>query len=135
LQVLNLMGDWPLQSVDLVLREPGTERRVEMRHVAFDNRKRRDILDDRNARPVDVDFKTHAVVIGGRKLELVSVDGFGSDDATGREARSLLFDYDRYCDVVGRSPGERMRLGMRDPKTSVVETFDVPRVAPSQGTP
>jgi tRNA A-37 threonylcarbamoyl transferase component Bud32 len=135
LQVLNLMGDWPLQSVDLVLREPGTGRRVEMRDVAFDNRKRRGILDDRNARSVNVDFKTHALEIGGRKLELVSVDGLGAQDVTGREARSLLFDYDHYCDVVGRSPGDRMCLEMRDPKTGVVETFDVPRVAPTQGVP
>jgi hypothetical protein len=127
LQALNLMGDWPVFGVDLVLREPDTGRVVERRGVALEHKKRQAILRDRNAWPFEPSARVGDGVVqfGGREWTAVSVDGVRVDALEPDERSALLRgNYDRYCDLVGRSPGARMRLELRDPATGDVSVFE-----------
>ncbi len=139
LQVLNLMGDWPIRGVDLEVRERDTGRIVMLPRVPLDHDKRQAIMRDRNAwplesstfmfqspasRPIGSDF----VRYDGREFELVSIDGVSVEALPPEERRSFTFSYDSYCRIAGRSPGPTLRLEMRDVATGNIEVFeDVPR--------
>ena len=135
---------------DLVTREPRLFREVPMTQE-----KRQAIHHDRYAWPFEVstvtgDGRVFVRLGGTNELELLEVDGLPVDLFCRRirelraERRLLRGDlaspleveisagdfrglYDVYCDVAGRSPGEELRLVLRDVATGKVFDSEEPR--------
>ena len=135
IQVLNRLGAWRVRAVDLTLRDLETGELVSREDVPLEKRQRRRILLERISWPwSEFAFRSSKdmVTFRGEAWHLVSVDTMqlnaNLDDEL--EATSL---YDVYCDVVGHSPGETVKLVLRSTATGQTREFNnVPRFAEKQ---
>ncbi len=154
-QVLNRLGQWPLFSVDLEVRDPvaGGVRRLE--GVPLTRANRQSVYRSRFRWPfeeIDVEGESLLVRSEDRVWELLSVEGVSAAellaDWIGREPRDRLFLFpsdlfDTLCQVAVRSPGETVALELRDRSTGETVRLDsAPRtgrlvdlVPPAPATP
>ncbi len=120
IQVLNRQGNLALGGVDLTLRDLQTGELLQRDGVAMSEAWRDRIRSRRNAWPWDYRTGTsgasgasvrHAVAFDDRDWQLVEVDGMALERFTHG------VDYDDYCDLLGRSPGNTVDFLLRDPAT------------------
>lgn len=129
LQVLNLMGKWPLRRMDLRLRDLETGEVLE-RSVSFDRNRRQALMRDRNAWPLDFE-RDGKLELDGRLWQLVAIDDLRVEELA-LQSRGNVDSFDLYCDYAGRSPGDYLRLELRDPETENSVFRDVPRARPAR---
>jgi serine/threonine protein kinase len=119
-QVLNRLGHLGIGEVDLTLRHLASGEVIVRRGAALESERRRAIYLDRLAWPwrnVEHSSESRRVEFDGRRVDVLAIDGVPIERFP--TTHSL---YDAYCDVVGRSPGERVDLVLRDVATG--ETFE-----------
>lgn len=120
-QVMNRLGRLGIGTSDLLLRDLETHELVAVEDVAWSETKRRRVQDDRNAWPWRetgvTDAGERVIEFRGSEYVLLALDGHAIAELGGR------IDYDVYCNRIGRSPGERIDLTLRDTATGDVVEF------------
>ncbi len=157
LEVLNLMGDWCVWSVDLTVRDLVTGRVSRLEDVPLGSEGRQRIRDGRNEWPFDALWTSAAgelfVALDGATYELVSIDGVPASALVASPSILVVYGgplpgsprvapprpdlhpiapgmwlYDAIADHAPRSPGDAVDLELRDLRTGeLVVRRDVAR--------
>jgi len=132
MQVLNRQGNLGIGGVDLTLRDLETGELMLREDVPLNEAWRDGIRNKRNDWPWSEEpgvTGSHGVRYEDRVWELLEVDGM----PIARFPR--FFEYDDYCDVVGRSPGTTVDFVLRDPVTGDLRRVEGAPRDPKEGSP
>ena len=143
LQVLNRMGDWSFFDVDLRLRDLTTGRSFRVEDVPMSETRRNALRDRRTEWPFErirIDGDTLVVGFEGASWSLVSLEGvpvgslleaIGPPVVNARPELRTRFNgerlFDTFCDVAGRSPGDRIRFTLQGARGATRDLESVPR--------
>lgn len=129
-EVMNRMGSWTLQSLELELIDLETGVRSKRRTELSSDRRRR-IYMDRYAFPVRFSRPGSDepwVTFEDQEYILVSLDGVPGTEFAARAGFFSGRLYDTYCEIRGVSPRETVDLVLRDPSSDEIRRLeDVPR--------